>query len=297
MRDTLDAALAERAAHDESVVLVTADLGSFRRFRAVAPERFFNVGVAEPFSVAFAAGLASEGRAVFLYTVAGFTLYRAWEQLKFAVGYWRQDVTVIGTGFGWRYHIIGHGHRTPDDIALARLVPNMRVFAPATDDSLRSMVANGTGGPRFIRLGEGLVAGNAPPSDGAVVVAALGDTWVRCIDSIAELRGRGADVGLVPVEDFDDPFLIELSGSGKPILVIEDHVSIGGLADRLRSLGGHVVAHHHLPIDVTRIADSEEDLLAAYGFRTCDITTWLASELRKVCLGGVGCESCLYKDF
>jgi len=282
----LDVALAERAVKDESVVLVTADLGSFRTFRGVAPERFFNVGVAEPLSVSFAAGLASEGLAVFLYTVAGFTLYRAWEQLKFTVGYWRQDVTVIGTGFGWRYHIIGHGHRTPDDIALARLVPNMRVLAPATDDSLREMVAEGTGGPRFIRLGEGLKVDEAPPRDGAVVVAALGDTWVRCIDPVTALRTQGADLGLVAVEDFDDPRLVELSSSGTPIVVVEDHVSIGGLADRLRSLGGHVVAHHHLPINVTRITDTQEDLLATYGFRTCDLTAWLAKVLNMIDRGG-----------
>ena len=282
MRDTLDAALAERAARDESVVLITADLGSFRTFREVAPQRFFNVGVAEPLSVSFAAGLASEGFTVFLYTVAGFTLYRALEQLKFAVGYWCRDVTVIGTGFGWRYHIIGHGHRTPDDIALARLVPNMRVLAPATDDSLRAMVAVGTGGPRFIRLGEGIKAGKAPSRDGAVVVAALGDTWVRCIDPVTELRAQGADIGLFAVEDFDDPRLVELSSSGRPIVVVEDHVSIGGLADRLRSLGGLVVAHHHLPINVARIANTQEELLAAYGFRSCDLTTWLTNVLGKM---------------
>jgi transketolase len=288
MRDTLDVALAGRAARDGSVVLVTADLGSFRTFRSVAPERFFNVGVSEPLSVSFAAGLASEGWAVFLYTVAGFTLYRAWEQLKFAVGYWRQDVTVIGTGFGWRYHMIGHGHRTPDDIAMARLIPNMRVLAPATDDSLRAMVAEGTGGPRFIRLGEGLRVSKAPPRDGSVVVAALGDTWVRCIDPVTELRTKGADLGLVAIEDFDDPHLVELTSSRTPIIVVEDHVSIGGLADRLRSLGGNVVAHHHLPINVSRITDTEEDLLAAYGFRTCDLTTWLAKVLGVVGQGETG---------
>ena len=208
------------------------------------------------------------------------------EQLKFAVGYWRQDVTVIGTGFGWRYHIIGHGHRTPDDIALARLIPHMRVLAPATDDSLRGMVATGTGGPRFIRLGEGLKVGHAPPRDGAVVVAALGDTWARCIDPVTELRAQGVDLGLVAVEDFDDPGLIELAGSGIPIVVVEDHVSIGGVADLLRSLGGHVVAHHHLPVDVARITDVEDQLLAAYGFRSQDLTAFLSEALAAIGQGG-----------
>ncbi len=290
MRATLYEAVADIAAKRDDVAVVTADMGSFKRFREIASGRFFNVGVAEQFSVSFAAGLASEGYKVFLYTVAGFTLYRAWEQLKFTVGYWRQDVTVLGTGFGWRYFLIGRGHRTPDDLALMRLIPNMRALAPATDASLRAMIADPTPGPRFIRLGEGLPSGPPPPSTGTVVAVGLGEAWARLRAPVQTLRAQGADLGLVAIEDLDGPEVVALAASGRPLLVVEEHVAIGGLGDALRRAGGYVAGHKHLPINVDLITASEDDLLAAYGFRACDLEEWLQRQLNHYPASAIGSQ-------
>lgn len=279
MRIALRDALAKLALERSDIALVTSDLGSFTQFRDVAPDRFFNVGVAEPLSISFAAGLASEGFKVFVFSVAGFTLYRAWEQLKFAVGFWQQDVTLIGTGFGWRYYMIGRGHRTPDDLALMRLIPNMQILAPATEGSLRTMLTENTTGPRFIRIGEGLQPGTLPPTSGASIVAALGETWVRLIEPVHKARAAGHNVGLVPVEELEGDHVQTLAASGRPLLVVEDHIAFGGLGDCLRCLGGNVVAHHHLPNDVGFVKATEDDLLAAYRFREIDLTEWLLKQL------------------
>lgn len=277
MREALYAAVAMLAAERDDVEVVVADMGSFRAFRDRHPDRFHNVGVSESLSVGVAAGLASEGKKVFLYSVAGFTLYRAFEQIKFAVGYWAQDVTITATGFGWRYFQIGRGHRTPDDVALMRLVPNMRVCAPATEKSLHRLILEGGKGPRFIRLGEGLpeVPVQIPSKGRLATVIALGEAYLRLVRPVQQVRDAGHDVGLIAAEYLDPEWLASVTTVRDRLVVVEDHVASGGLADALRTAGRHVIAHHHLPVDVDQIASSEEDLLRLYGFREQDLTTWL----------------------
>ena len=44
-----------------------------------------NCGIQEPNMVNIAAGLASQGKKVIIYGVAGFVLYKAYEQIKFSL--------------------------------------------------------------------------------------------------------------------------------------------------------------------------------------------------------------------
>lgn len=286
MRSVLYQTLADLAAEDASVYVVVADLGSFTLFRERFPERFINVGVAEPNSVGVAAGLASEGKRVFLYGVAGFTLYRGFEQIKFSIGYWKQPVCIIGSGFMWRFHRIGRGHHTSDEIALMRLIPNMDIVAPADSSMLPALLRARRDCPVFIRLGEGSdfeTTNDIPPFGEDVCVLALGEVSKRCAEAVRRLRRDGLDIGLQAVENIGmQPIaeILALVPEFARIVVVEDHIAVGGIGSMVLELGYSVANHIYLPVNVERITRNEDELLKHYGFdttslvRAFDPTSW-----------------------
>lgn len=289
MRKELDLELTALACVDPRVALVVADLGPFSSFREQHPSKFYNVGVAEANSVGLAAGLASEGRRVFLFGVAGFTIYRAFEQLKFDIGYWKQPVCVIGTGFGWKYFRLGRGHHAPDDFAMMQLIPNFRFFAPATAKSLGMFVRQGYNMPCYIRLGEGLPPVKIPPPAVGLHLRliALGELQKRCISAVQRVRALGWDVGLTSIEELSPEGVVCLLGKptqSPPLFVVEDHVRIGGIGDLIRNCGYPVADHLFLPTDVERISNSEEELVTSYGFDSASLEDRMIRILRKTTL-------------
>jgi transketolase len=271
MRKEVDRIITNMAEKDPSIVVVVADLGKFEVFREHFPERFYNVGVAEQNSAGIAAGLASEGKKVFLFSVAGFTLYRAFEQLKFSVGYWSQPVCLFATGFGWRYHRIGRGHHAPDDIALVRTIPNMRILTPADSSSLQSMLADEPRGPLYIRLGENIEVdeyGSLPGTGKDLIILAPGEMAKRCHSAASTLRNRGVDVGLVSIEHLSiRKIQIALEGAEQTarIMVVEDHMRMGGLGSMAREAGFSIDMHLYLPVNVEAVTETVEELLEYYG--------------------------------
>jgi len=78
MRNTFIEELVIAAGSNEDIVLIVADLGYgvVEPFARRFPKRFFNAGVAEQNMMTLAAGLASEGFHVFVYSIANFPTFR-----------------------------------------------------------------------------------------------------------------------------------------------------------------------------------------------------------------------------
>jgi transketolase len=275
MRNGISETLTSLAERDASLMLIVADLGGFKSFRDRFPDRFINVGVAEQNSIGIAAGLASEGKRVFVYGVAGFTLYRAFEQIKFSIGYWNQKVCIIGSGFGWRFHQIGRGHHAVDDIALMRLVPNMRILTPFDEERLPILLSSEPNGPLYLRLGDGIQGKSLAVTSRAditeVSVLALGEMAKHCSAAASNLRSEGIDIRINPVEDLRigsiDRMLRDL-GTVKKRIVVEDHIALGGLGSIIRDLGYPVDRHLCLPLNVEHITKTLDELIEYYGFDT-----------------------------
>ena len=68
MRSDFLMALVELAQDDKNIMLLTADLGFsvFEEFEERFPNQYINVGIAEQAMVGIAAGLAMEGKKVFI---------------------------------------------------------------------------------------------------------------------------------------------------------------------------------------------------------------------------------------
>ena len=137
-RAAFGATLAELADAGVPVVAVDADLtGSTTTaaFAAASPEyakRLFNCGIAEQNMVDVAAGLALTGHVAFTGSFAVFGTGRAYDQIRNTVCYSNLDVKICPTHAGVSVGPDGGSHQMLEDVALMRVLPNMRVLVPPT---------------------------------------------------------------------------------------------------------------------------------------------------------------------
>ena len=133
MRNSFINYLVTIAQSNEKVALVVGDVGYsvIENFSQLFPDRFFNAGVAEQNMMGMAAGLASEGFHVFVYSIANFPTFRCAEQIRNDVDYHKLPVTVVSVGAGLSYGNLGYSHHAIQDFALMRIFPNTAIVAPA----------------------------------------------------------------------------------------------------------------------------------------------------------------------
>ena len=148
----------ELARQDERVFLLTADMGYsvLETFRDEFPDRFLNTGIAEQNTISIAAGLASRGKIVFVYSIIPFVTMRCFEQVRLDLAYNNSNVKIVGVGAGFTYGSLGSSHHALEDIAIMRSLPNMTVLCPGDPIEARELIKQSYElmGPVYIRLGK-----------------------------------------------------------------------------------------------------------------------------------------------
>jgi transketolase len=232
------AALAELAARDDRIVLLTADLGfrAIEAFRDCHPDRFFNVGVAEQNMIGMATGLAEAGLLPFVYSIAPFVMLRGYEFLRHGPVLHGLPVRLVGIGAGVEYGSNGMTHYALEDIAVARVQPGLSILAPA-DSAQAGSVLRATWdrpGPVYYRLGK----------DDATAMPGL--------------DGRFEPGRLAITREGDGPLLLTTSSAGPLAAVAADRLAALGFAPILA-----VVAElKPLPLDDLMLRLSRTPLVA-----------------------------------
>ena len=134
MREAYGRALAAYGATNPRVIVLDVDTSSstFSNFFAKqVPERFFNIGIAEPCMIDVAVGLALSGKIVFANGFAALLALRALEQIRTCVAYARTNVKIAASYAGVSDFKDGPTHHTITDIAVMRALPEMTVIVPA----------------------------------------------------------------------------------------------------------------------------------------------------------------------
>ena len=147
---------------NSNVFVVEADLmrcSGTGPFRDRFPDRHVQVGIAEQNLVGVAAGLASIGRIPFACTFANFMSQRACDQIMMSVAYNKFNVKLVGCYAGITQEKNGGTHISLIDIAVARCLPNMKVFAPGSCSELKQALnlAAKDEGPAYFHLAKSLV--------------------------------------------------------------------------------------------------------------------------------------------
>lgn len=248
MRKEFAAKIRSLFSSNKNLVFLTGDLGynALEEIQTEFSDRFINAGVAEQNMVGMAAGLAYEGHPSFVYSIAPFAVYRTYEQIRLDVCLHNHPVFVVGNGGGYGYGIMGATHHANEDLACLSPLPNMICWVPAfsedVDYCLEQIVDRN--GPAYLRLGLGI---NYPS---AVEIGPVNQVKAASVkpsltvitqgpvvkNAIKAIEGRD-DVDLfsiltLPVLEFSDALLTSLATS-KNVLVIEEHVERGGLAEYL----------------------------------------------------------------
>ena len=218
MRQGYGVALAEYGAINPDVVVLDADTSSSTLscfFAERFPERFFNIGIAEPCMVDVAVGLALAGLIPFVNGFAALVSLRAAEQIRTCVCYARTNVKIAAGYAGLSDFKDGPTHHSIVDIAVMRALPEMTVIVPADAVEAAKWVSVMAehDGPIYLRLSR---AATLPVHDESLQVE---------IGKGIELR-QGNDVTIVSTGSMVGRSLLaaaELTKNGIAARVLEIH--------------------------------------------------------------------------
>jgi transketolase len=251
MRKEFSTTMEQLAMEDDSIVFITGDLGynALENLKAKLGKRFINAGVAEQNMVGVAAGFAHKGYKVFCYSIAPFIVYRCLEQFRNDICFNNLPVFLVGNGGGYGYGIMGSSHHALEDLACLSGLQNANVWVPAFADEvepvLKQIVSDAR--PAYLRLGAGKTTPDNAYSSGSfkvihqgaqatTTVFALGpvaNNVVSALDTAPELAEK---VNVITALHFPlnlENDLLELVRNAPNILVAEEHISTGGLAQQL----------------------------------------------------------------
>lgn len=250
-REAYGKALAALAAENENVVVLDADLAGSTKtgeFKKVAPERFFDMGIAESNLMGTAAGLAASGKVAYASTFAVFATGRAYDQVRNSIAYPNLNVKICATHAGLTVGEDGATHQALEDINLMRGLPNMTVIQPCDGKEAFEAVkaVSEVYGPCYIRLGRSSVEdvngedyrfeigkgvlihkGTSP-----VTFFATGLMVQQSLKAIELLKENGIDPTLVnihTIKPIDREMIVEQARKSELIVTLEEHNVIGGL--------------------------------------------------------------------
>lgn len=254
MRNTFLNEIVERAKVDKNIVMLTGDLGygCLKSFAVACPDRYFNVGIAEQNMMSMAAGLALEGKKVFIYSIGNFNTLRCLEQIRNDVCYMGLDVNIISVGAGLEYGQLGFSHHSTEDISCMRAMPNMSVFDPATKSEAQNVAKYmlDTKGPCYIRLNkrEIEISHKSPTNlnpyivktgNSRVAILACGTVLAEAIraSEMLEVDGISSFVWSVPkIKPINDKVLIKNLCEFDYIFTVEEHTRLGGFGSMVAEL-------------------------------------------------------------
>ena len=250
MREAYGRALAGYGALNPKVVALDVDtsastLSSF--FAGRFPERFFNIGIAEPCMVDVAAGLALGGFLPFINGFASILSLRALEQIRTCVCYARTNVKIAASYAGLSDFKDGATHYSITDLANMRALPGMTVIVPADAAEAAAWVplVAEFDGPVYLRIsragalpvyqpGTPLQIGKGrtlrPGRD--LTLVATGAMVGRCAAAAEQLSAQGIDARLLEIhtlKPLDRDLLLQAAEETGALVTAEEHNIIGGL--------------------------------------------------------------------
>lgn len=250
MRAAYGQALADYGAINSRVLALDVDTSAStlsNSFAARFPERFFNLGIAEPCMVDVAAGLALGGFVPFINGFASILSLRALEQIRTNLCYGRTNVKIAASYAGLSDFKDGATHYSISDLANVRALPNMTVIVPADAAEAAAWVPliADIEGPVYLRIsragaipvhlpGQSLEIGKGrtlrPGRD--LTLVATGTMVGRCVMAAEILAREHIDARLVEIhtlKPLDRDLLLGAARETGAIVTAEEHNLIGGL--------------------------------------------------------------------
>ncbi|MEX2168742.1 MAG: 1-deoxy-D-xylulose-5-phosphate synthase [Pirellulales bacterium] len=240
-------AIHNQMGQNERVTVMTAAMcqgNNLEKVRESFPDRFFDTGICEAHTVAFAAGQAKVGLRPIVDIYSTF-LQRAFDHLFQEVALQNLPVTFM-LDRGGLAGPDGPTHHGVFDLGYLRLLPNMVVMAPGDADDLFSMLpfALGHEGPcaiRYPKAAAETISGERTPielgrsevlsegDDGTIICC--GALLSNCLAAAKQLASEGLDVGVINarfVKPLDTAVILHAVRRSKFVVTVEEAALAGG---------------------------------------------------------------------
>lgn len=277
MRNAIIEEVYEIMKKNKDSYFLTGDLGynTLEKIERDFPDRFINVGIAEQNMIGIASGLALTGKKVFVYSIIPFLIMRCYEQIRNDVCYHDLDVTLLGSGSGLTYGILGSTHFALEDLAILRPLPNMTIFSPADEMDARLGIKSSSNfhHPLYVRIGlREEVKIHQNPYDfkfgkGKViqvgkdlvffVTGTLMEEVIKATKIIKEEKGLTSTiVDIHTIKPLDEELILKESEGKKIVFSVEEHGKIGGLGSAI----SEILSERNKSVRVVRIGTNSEFL-------------------------------------
>ena len=289
LRDKIGEFLCEFAENDSRIYVIDSDLAKSTKtliFKDQYPNRFIQAGIAEASAISIADGLAAEGQIPFYVNFATFVTGTAWTQVRQSA-YANSNVKLIGTYVGMDNGPDGASHHANEDIALMRMIPNMKVLVPSNVKELKQAIkiAIDYDGPVYIRATRDTVPDvelkqNAEVGK-SIIIEDNGDDFAliyegttaslayKSFQALKEKGYNGKLINIFSIKPIDENLINNLASAVKGIVTLENHSILGGLGGAI----AEVIAKKsiHAPIEYVGVEDvftesgKAADVKAKYG--------------------------------
>lgn len=282
-------ALVELGRRNPDVVVVGADTTESLKsieFGKAFPDRFFQLGIAEPNMISVAAGLAAAGKVPFATTYSVFGSAHTYNVIRQNVAYTNLNVKVFCSHAGLTVGPDGATHQINEDLGLMRGLPRMTVLVPADGPETAKCVdaAAEHEGPVYCRFSrtnvptitsadEAFRIGRASTMrDGSdVTLIGCGLMVARCLqaaDALGKAGIRARVLNLSTVKPLDVAAIERAARETGAIVTAEEHTVVHGIGGAVAAL---VVENDPVPISMVGVRDvfgesgEAEELLQKYG--------------------------------
>lgn len=254
--------LTQLAETNDNVLAVTAAMGigtGLNIFGEKYPDRYFDVGIAEPHALTFAAGLAAGGFMPFVAIYSTF-LQRGYDNLLHDIALQKLPVKIMIDRAGLAVSD-GATHHGIFDVAFISHIPEMMLFAPISYHSLKEMTEYSLGIDVPLAIRYSNCAENLEPLKTFKLISSKPECRVSCdfdtqnppshifitYGSIYEkvtcakaiLQKNGVDAGIILVETLK-PYsgvasaISKIISKAKRVLYVEEGIRYGGAGEITR---------------------------------------------------------------
>jgi len=305
-REAYGRALRALGEQNSAIVVLDADtsastLSSF--FRDQFPERFFNIGIAEPCMVDVGVGLALGGLIPFVNGFSCLLSLRAVEAVRSNLCYARANVKLAASYAGLSDYKDGPSHHAITDIAILRALPEMTLLVPADANQCAAFVPlmAELDGPVAMRINRSATlpvhGADEPLTIGKgiqrrtgedLVIIACGSMVGRSLQAAELLASRGvqaAVLDLPTIKPIDVNLICQTAAQTGAVVTVEEHSIIGGLGSAVAE-----VLTEHLSTPMTRVGLQDcfastgldaDTLMDAWGLSVKDIIQAAFEVLKK----------------
>ena len=259
---TMGDKLVELAEKDSKICAITAamcDGTGLTSFREHFPNRFFDVGIAEEHALTFAAGLAANGKKPCMAVYSTF-LQRGYDNVIHDIALQKLPVVIcvdragLNAGDGATHHGIF-------DVAFLSQIPNIKIYSPLTEESLRRAMeeAFSLNMPVAIRYPNAYenpnIAKNFLNPDNSdnlgikldfknddydIIIITHGKIVSEAIKAKENLKKQGITVGIILLEvikpylEVAEKIKFVITKAPKGIIFLEEEIKSGGMGMNLQ---------------------------------------------------------------